>query len=1176
MGFRLRVAGRGWLGVLRVVCVVMVVCVGCAVFAGSAWAGVGWSVHAVAEPSSFSASDAVVCEAEKKCDRYQLLVLNTGDERSSGLVTIQDTLPRGIHILEEPESGSGLNEGTWHCTESEAAEHEIVTCDLLNELEEPQEIEQGHYAAYLDIIVSAPTEKMTGVLENEVTMEGGGAPTVSRVEDTPIDVAPVFEVNEFTFEPGVAGGLASFEAGGHPWELTESFGVPSGMSPPKGHQGVHHFFSPARNFKNVVVELPVGFLGDPQATEQCDESALRDHECPEKSQVGVYGILNSGTHEGEYGFTGEETTGCCSAVYNMVPEAGYPAEFGFTFATNVPVLIYANVVHTGTGYRLRVTVPGVPTTEETLESTLTLFGEPGALNGSGSTAAFMSNPADCSAESEGVWNGAVGSAKGSAARIELEPWGEPGHIVTGETVAYPQLTECNLLQFNPSLSFGPSSPAAEGTTQADTPSAYTTSLKIPQTTEYSEPSTPDLRNATVSLPAGVTINPPAGEGLLGCRAEGPEGINIGSDKIGAGGRDEGDPEATELGAGHPGGNNSPYDDGFYHAAPGHCPGASAIGAAEVFTPLLPSRCGGVGQAVCQPGESPAPLQGRVFVAEPKCGGEGQPLCTEASASNGELFGVYLEVQGSGIIVKAAGTLSANPQTGQLTASFRENPQFPFSELKLNLRGGARAPLANPQTCGPAAASWSMSSWAGQEPTGSTLPFAATGCAATMPFAPAFTAGTISPAAGAFSALTLTFSRQDGEQDFSGLTETLPGGLGALLATVPLCGEPQAGNGECPQASQIGSTTVAAGAGEDPLVREGGVYLTTGYKGAPFGLSIVVPANAGPFHLGNVTVRAAITVNPTTGAATVVSDPLPQAKDGVPFRLRSVNVNIDRPGFAYNPTNCEAKQITATITATQGATANVASPFQATGCQNLPFKPVFTESTQGKTSKVDGASLTVTDTQNPGEANIHKVQVQLPVALPSRLSTLQKACLAAQFNANPAGCPEGSQVGTATATTPVLNEPLRGPAYLVARGTEFPDLEFVLQGEGVTIILDGKTDIKKGVTYSNFETVPDAPVTSFVASFPEGPHSVLAANVNLCAPTETITVTKHVIRRIHGHRRHTTIKVKKTIPKPLISPITLTGQNGTVIKQTTKIAVTGCPTKKPAKPAKKKKKHKTKK
>ncbi len=953
------------------------------------------------------------------------------------------------------------------------------------------------------------------------------------------------------------------------------------------HAGLQ-LFSPVRNIKNVAVELPVGMIGDPLATERCPQALFRaNKKCPPGTQVGVVGVLNGlqAANDGQFTFSGDESSvETVSPVYNMVPQAGYPAEFGFTFAKTVPVILYANLVHTATGYRVRVTAPGVPASEETLASTITFFGDPGALNGSGSETAFLSNPSDCSAEAEGLSGGVTGTARGDASRIELEAWGQPGHVVSGESTVYPSLSDCGALAFHPKLSFAPSPAGSgalqEGSTLADTPSAYTTELELAQSELVSELATPGLRDATVVFAPGVTIDPPAGEGLEACPWEGPHGINIGSSKVGPGGRDEGDPFATELGAGHAGsgGDGSPYDDGFYHTAPGDCPTASAIGTAEVFTPLLPTVCGAKEQEPCRAGESPAPLQGRVFVAEPKCGEEGQPECREVSAENGELFGLYIEVKearGPGSIVKLNGTLSANTQTGQLTAHVLENPQFPFSLVRLHIRGGAKAPLANPQTCGSFQAASTLSSWAGQSVTAASSPFSITGCGAGgMPFAPSFTAGTANAAAHAFSAFTLTFSRQPGEQDFAGITETMPAGLAALLASVPLCGEPQAGEGKCPAISQIGTTTDVAGAGSEPLVREGQVYLTKGYGGAPFGLSIVVPANAGPFHLGNVVVRAKITVNPHTGEATVASDPLPQAKDGVPFRLRTVNVTINRPGFFFNATSCEPQKITATITATQGATANVSSPYQATGCQNLPFHPTFAESTQGTTSKLGGASLTVKITAGPGEANIHKTDVQIPRALPSRLTTLQKACLEAQFNANPAGCPEGSLVGTATAVTPILSEPLTGPAYLVARGTEFPDLEFVLQGEGVTIILDGHTDIKKGITYSDFETVPDDPISSFQAVFPEGPHSALAANTNLCKPTETVTVTEHVTRRVHGHTRHVTVKVKKTIPITLTSPTTLVGQNGATVKQTTKITVTGCPiSKPPPKPSGKKKKTK---
>jgi hypothetical protein len=327
--------------------------------------------------------------------------------------------------------------------------------------------------------------------------------------------------------------------------------------------------------------------------------------------------------------------------------------------------------------------------------------------------------------------------------------------------------------------------------------------------------------------------------------------------------------------------------------------------------------------------------------------------------------------------------------------------------------------------------------------------------------------------------------------------------------------------------------VAAGSGSQPLWETGQVFLTGPYKGAPFGLSIVTPAVAGPFNLGNVVVRAAIGINPVTSQITTTSDPLPQQVDGVPLRLKTVDVAIDRPGFIFNPTNCDEQAVTGTISSAQGATAGVSSPFAVTGCANLPFKPSFTATTQGKTSKQSGASLVVKVAQKAGEANIHRVDLQLPIALPSRLTTLQKACTEAQFNANPAGCPEGSFIGTATALTPVLNVPLTGPAILVSHGgAAFPDVEFILQGEGVEIVLDGETDITKGITYSKFETVPDAPISSFETVLPEGPHSVLAAYVPANANGSFCGLN-------------------------LAMPTTIEGQNGAQVTQTTKIAVNGC-------------------
>jgi hypothetical protein len=905
---------------------------------------------------------------------------------------------------------------------------------------------------------------------------------------SPVDVGPVtaFGTSFLSFHTIEANGEPFTQAGGHPYAVTTDFGFNKELETGATNAalGVVGYTNVAagEEARTIVAELPLGLIGDPQATPHCSQSQFTEGDgdnsnaCPADSRVGVLSVTRAGLDSGYQ-------------VYNLEPGSGHAAEFGFVFAS-IPIVLYADVVHSARGYVVRVTTPAWQIRLSAVS--LSFFGNPAAAFQTGAKETpFLTNPVDCAAGEEA-----------RTLQFHIDTWTTPGigDPFNGEfsdpnwipsSVVLAPVEGCGALKFNPSLGFAPSPASEGGTTQADSPSGYNVNLKVPQTETYSELATPELKTATVTLPEGLSVSPSAANGLQAC-----------SDAQIAPGSNE----------------------------PGSCPLASQIGTVKVTTPLLAEA-----------------LEGQVLLGEPECS-----PCSESDAGHGHLFRLFIQVhsQALGITIKLPGVVKANPQTGRLTAEFAENPQLPFSDVELKFKSGPRAPLANPQTCGTFTTVSDLEPWSAPEtPTKvSQSPFAITGCGSSMPFAPAFTAGTASPAASAYSPLSVTFSRSDGEQDLGGITVQTPPGLLGKIAGIPRCGEAQADAGTCGPESQIGTTTATAGPGSDPYTVTGGrVYLTGPYKGQPFGLSIVVPAVAGPFNLGDVVVRASIAVNPATSALTITSDPLPQIKDGVPVRLRTVTVEANRPGFIFNATNCSEQTISATITGEHAIASSepakssvLSSAYAASGCANLPFKPKLTASAGGKASKANGASLDVKITSaGLGQANIAKVDLQLPKALPSRLTTLQKACVDAVFNVNPAACPAGSVIGKATIHTPVLTNPLSGPAYLVSHGNAaFPDVEFVLQGEGLTLILDGKTDIKKGITYSRFDSAPDAPFTTFETELPTGPHSVLSAFVpakdgySLCKTS-------------------------------LVMPTIITGQNGAVIKQSTKIAVTGCKASRPS-------------
>ncbi|MFI4977607.1 MAG: hypothetical protein ACHQC8_02850 [Solirubrobacterales bacterium] len=771
------------------------------------------------------------------------------------------------------------------------------------------------------------------------------------------------------------------------------------------------------------------------------------------------------------GGTGEQE----APIYNVAPPPGQPTELGFSVSSFVHIPMFFHVRSDG-DYGLTAQAMEVSESDPIQAAIFTLWGVPADASHDKSRRGLP----NCNGEGcpSGVGpepflrlpTGCQGGPLPVA--IATDSWQSPESPPRSSS---PSREPLPALTDCEQLSFSPSISVQPETTQANGPSGYTVDLRVPQNRDPSGRGTPDLKSAVVALPAGTVISPSATDGLQGC---------------------------------------SDAQFGAKALSPASCPQASQIGTLRIVTPLLAN-----------------PLEGQVFLGAPSCA-----PCTPSDAQAGNMIRLFLQAQGSGVIVKLQGKTSVDQSTGQLTTTFEEDPQLPFEDLKLTLNGGERAPLANPSTCGtPLRSTSRLTPYSSETPAEPmSEPFEVSACPPPR-FSPAFSAGTTNNQAGAFSPEIVSFSRTDQSQDFEGITVHTPPGLLGMLSHVELCPEPQAQAGACAAQSQIGATTVAAGPGSSLLYLGGKVFLTGPYEGAPFGLSILVPAVAGPFNLGNVNIRAAIGVDRGTAALTITSDPLPQSLDGIPLQIKRVDLNLNREHFMFNPTNCQPLVVNATLRSVQGATAAMSSPFQSANCATLPFKPKLTALTQARTSKASGAYLHVRVVSATGQANIAKVEVDLPRQLPSRLTTLQRACLADVFDANPAACPAASLVGMATVVTPVLQSALNGPAYLVSHGSAaFPDLEVVLQGEGVTLVLDSRTRIRKGITSSTFNSVPDAPISRFDLVLPEGPHSVLAANLPARAKGSMCR-------------------------QGLAMPTAITAQNGAVKRQTTRIAVSGCAT-----------------
>ncbi len=828
---------------------------------------------------------------------------------------------------------------------------------------------------------------------------------------------------------------------------------------------------PNEHVKDVRVDLPRGLAVNPEATTaKCTEAELNADEklCPPASQVGVDEATGTATVLAK--LTIEEEF----PVYNMVRKPGEPARFGVEVNSpkiklaglqghiyleggiswhKEPVTAENSGVESG-DYHEYFEIKEIAEEPEVVESRLVFWGVPQEHQKAPTEPpkAFITLPSTCTEQ--------------PITYLHADSYEDPGNWVAIPNPTPVLATGCNALAFNPTLSLAPE------TTQSDQPDGVTTGLHVPQLTdEPSKPNSPDVETAVVTLPEGMTLNPAAAHGLVGCSTAEFEG--------------------------------------------GACPAASTVGTFSVNAPGIP----------------PGTLAGGIYVGSPEDG--------KGPESGGE-YRIFLsgETAQYGVGLRLEGRVSANTSTGRLTATFVNGPQVPFEDLTLHFNGGSRAPLANPLTCGAATPTAAITPYGGEPAKAAgTSGFTVDGngaggaCPSPLAFSLVQSLTPQSPAhAGAYDPASFALSRPVGQQYLSRIATTLPAGLVGDIPSVPLCVEPAANAGRCPATSAIGTVSVAAGAGSEPYVFTGHAYLTGPYGGDPYGLSIVVPAIAGPYNLGEVVTRAGLSVGLYSGRVTVTST-LPSIVGGVPLRLQSLNVAVSRPSFLFNPTSCAPLAAESVLTSTFSASQSLSSPFQVNDCGVLAFSPSISVSSGAKTSKLGGASIEVKVTEGAHQANIHELQLQLPKQLVARLSTLQKACLAAEFEAGtpPGTCKSTARVGTATVSTQVLPDPLKGNAYFVSHGAAaFPDLDLVLQGDGVEVVLVGHTHIaRSSITTSTFESLPDVPFSSAVVTLPVGSNSALAANGALCRAN-------------------------------LLAPTTLVGQNGAKLTKNTRIAVSGCP------------------
>ncbi len=1023
--------------------------------AGAQAAAPAFKITSLGSPTRFVPGD------ETGFATYAITVTNIGAAPTDGSpITLTDTLPADINLDLTP-GGGGLIE--LQLNDDSGGKPPVSSCEggpPVSCVASASTLQPGMQLTMLvpvDIELSA-----SGTAVNQVSVSGGGAPDASATESTPFSAEPAsFGFQSLETAITAADGAPYTQAGGHPYQFHTGFQI---NRVPAGERGT----VPAGTPKDVIAKLPAGMVVNPNATAvRCTEAQLEvgvESECPPGS---VVGIVHPTTILGGYA----NPSYFSEPLYNMVPPPGAAASFAFNAAgASIFVHLLGGVDSAGE-YQLTANARDILQLGGVSGITVELWGNPSDPSHDyrrGVCAYPYETGNACPTEPVDTPLLTMPSACSPdplTTTISADSWEEQGKFVSGSSVTEDEgnpigVDGCNALEFEPTISSQPT------TNLADSPTGLDFNLHQPQSEHYEGLSTARLKDAKVTLPEGMTLNPSGSNGLDSC-SESQIGYQPSEGKI------------------------------HFSASPQNCPDAAKVGTLEVSTPLLEEK-----------------LEGAVYVAKPYA----NPF--------GSLLAIYLAIEDEerGIVAKLAGKVEADPQTGQLTTTFTDNPQLPIEDIDLHFFKGPGAALKTPLICGEYTTTSTLTPWSTPEgadahpsdsfatsvnPTEGPCPTSEAGAPSKL----SFTAGTIAPQAGAYSPFVLRLARPDGSQRLIGLDATLPPGLTGKLAGIPYCSEAQIAqaksreapnqgaveqsNPSCPSATEVGSVTVGAGAGITPLYVTGHAYLAGLYKGAPLSLVIITPAVAGPFDLGAVVVRTALYINPETAQIHAVSDPLPSIIQGIPLDLRSVALKLDRPSFTLNPTSCDPAQITGSAAMLTGQSAALVSPFQVGGCSALGFKPKLALSLKGgtKRNKYPALKAVVTYPQGGAYANIARAQVTLPHSEFLEQGHIGTICTRVQFAAN--ACPARSIYGKARAFTPLLDQPLEGPVYLRSSSRELPDLVAALRGQ-VDVDLVGKVDTGSNDGIRNtFEAAPDAPVSKFVLEMQGGKKGLLVNSENIC-------------------------------------------------------------------------------